>query len=201
MPTGTIATNLAIGGISSQSIVTRTAAGEIGQEVSLPKAQAGTLSTRTGDTEGVATLGASHGVTTAATVDVYWSGGVRYGVTVGTVSGTTVPLTDSGAGDVYPAEDSAITVAVVTTLDVDFDGDKLVMLSALTTKRGNVDIRTSAASVKAVELLTNEAYSWAEDAGVDNPLSSSTIDCIRISNGDSANTSTGKVALLYDSDT
>ena len=85
--------------------------------------------------EGVATLGADHGIETGDLVDVYWEGGVRYGVTVGTVSGTSVPLADSGAGDNYPAQGTAITVAPVTELDSDFDGDKLVALAAPSTER------------------------------------------------------------------
>ena len=201
MPTAVLAKNISIGGISVQSLVTRTASGEIGHEVALPAAQAGTLSTRTSDTQGVATLGAGHGIETGDLVDVYWEGGVRYGVTVGTVSGTSVPLTDSGAGDNYPTQGTAITVAPVTELDSDFDGDKLVALAALCTKRGYVDIRTSSASAKDKELLANEAYDWAKDAGEANPLASFVIDVIRISNGDSTGTATGKVALIYDSNT
>jgi hypothetical protein len=57
------------------------------------------------------------------------------------------------------------------------------------------------ASAKDKKLLANEAYDWAKDAGETNPLTSSVIDVIRISNGDSAATATGKVALVYDSNT
>ena len=199
MPTGVFATNISLGGISVQSSITRTKAGEIGQETTLPAAQAGALSTRTSDTEGVATLAADHIVETGDLVDVFWDGGVRYGVTVGTVSGTSVPLTDSGAGDVYPSQGTAINVAPVTVLDVDFDGDKAVMLAALTTKRGHVDFRSSAASIDAAELLANEAYTWASDTGVTNPLAGETVDAVRISNGDSTGTATGKVGVIYDS--
>ena len=54
---------LAAGGISVQGVISRAAEGQIGQEVSLPAADAGTLSTRTSDTAGTLTLGAGHGVT------------------------------------------------------------------------------------------------------------------------------------------
>ena len=86
-------------------------------------------------------MATGHGITTGALVDVYWEGGVRYGVTVGTVNGQAVPLTDSGAGDVLPADETPIVIGLVTVIDTDFDGDKAAMLAALTT---NADTLTSA---------------------------------------------------------
>ena len=71
---------------------TRTNEGTGTKEVALPIAKAGTLTTRTEDDTGEATLGAGHGITTGAIVDIYWSGGRRYGVTVGTVAGNVVPF-------------------------------------------------------------------------------------------------------------
>ena len=200
MPTGVFSTNISLGGISVQSSIMRTESGQIAHEVTLPAGKAGTLSTRTSDTAGVATLAADHGITTGMMVDVYWAAGVRYGVTVGTVSGTSVPLSDSGAGDVYPAASTAIVVAPVTVIDTDFDGDLASMIAALTTKRGHIDFRTAAASATAAELQANEAYTWASDTGVVNPLASDDVASIRMSNGDSSGTATGKVAVLYDSE-
>ncbi len=74
------------------------------------KKGSGPLTTRTGDTEGTATLAADHGIETGDTVIVTWDGGLRENVTVGTVSGSSVELTDSGSGDTYPAQDTVITV-------------------------------------------------------------------------------------------
>ena len=199
MPTGVIATNISIGGISVQSSVTRTEAGQIGQEVTLPAGKAGTLTTRTSDVVGEATMATGHGITTGALVDVYWEGGVRYGVTVGTVSGLAVPLTDSGAGDVLPADETPIVIGLVTVIDTDFVGNNVAMLAALTTKRGHVDIRDAAASAKAVELQANEAYTWASDTGVANPLASKTVAMARMSNGDSTGTAIGKLGVIYNS--
>ena len=78
MPIGTIAHNIALAGISIQSSITREAAGQISHEVIIPAAKAGTLTTRTSNTAGEATLGADHGITTSMVVDVYWADGVRY---------------------------------------------------------------------------------------------------------------------------
>lgn len=82
-----------------------------------------TLTTRTSDSAGVITAPAGHGITTGATIDVYWmktinSGGydypvahIRYGMTVGTVSGTSIPVS-GGLGDVLPTAASEIYVPV-----------------------------------------------------------------------------------------
>ena len=84
---------------------------------SLAAAKAGTLTTRTSNTQGTLTLGSGHGVTDSARLDVYWTNddgtqGRRYGMVVGTVSGTSVPLTSSGGGDNLPAAATAVTVMV-----------------------------------------------------------------------------------------
>ena len=42
---------------------------------------------------------------------------------------------------------------------------------------------------------------WASDTGVTNPLAGDDVASIRMSNGDSSGTATGKVAVLYDSET
>ena len=71
---------------------------------------ASTLTTRASDTAGTLTASSStHYVATGSTVDVRWSGGTRTNVTVGSVSGTSIPFS-GGAGDVLPAESTAITV-------------------------------------------------------------------------------------------
>ena len=75
------------------------------------KAQAGTLTTRTSGTAGTFTLGASHGITTGSRVDVYWDGGSLYGATVGTVAGTSVPITAVEGGDALPITTTAVRVA------------------------------------------------------------------------------------------
>lgn len=79
-------------------------------EVELPAMDAqnvGTLTTRTDDDTGVATLTTGHSITTGMVVDVYWSGGVRFGMDA-TVSGNDVTI-DGGDGDNLPAQSTAIT--------------------------------------------------------------------------------------------
>ena len=94
-------------------------------EIDLPAlvaAQVGSLTTRTDDNTGVGTLSTGHGLVTNDVVDVYWSGGVRYGmVATRSVNAITV---DGGAGDVLPAQDTAIAIVKQTAINpLNLDGD------------------------------------------------------------------------------
>ncbi|MBK9128182.1 MAG: hypothetical protein IPM13_10320 [Phycisphaerales bacterium] len=70
----------------------------------------GTLTTRTSDTAGTLTMESGHGIATGNTIHVYWDGGKRIGVTVGTVSGTSVPIS-GGSGDNLPDASTPMYVA------------------------------------------------------------------------------------------
>lgn len=76
-----------------------------------PRSIAGTLTTRTDNDTGTLTLSSGHGVMTGNTVDVFWNdhANSRLGMTVGTVSGTSVPI-DGGTGDNLPAAATAVQV-------------------------------------------------------------------------------------------
>jgi len=76
-----------------------------------------TLTTRTNATSGTITAPSGHGITTGATIDVYWmevistynTARIRRSVTVGTVSGTSIPFS-GGAGDDLPAQGEEVLV-------------------------------------------------------------------------------------------
>ena len=200
MPIGTIASNVALAGISIQSSITRTDTGQISHEVTPAAANAGTLSTRTSDTAGTLTLGASHDISTGDVIDIYWSGGVAYGATVGTVSGTSVPFTGA-SGDVLPAEDSAITADEQIEINTDFDGDDMSMLAVVSTLRGHVCFCEDDGTVLAAQELTaNEGWTWASDTGVTNPLTGNPVGKVLLTNGASTGASTTKIGVLYDSE-
>lgn len=202
MHTGTISHSIAVAGVSIQSIITREATGQIAHDLTLADAASGTLTTRTSDTVGIATLEADHGILTGDTVDVYWEAGIRYGVTVGAVSGTTVPLTDSGAGNVLPTASTALTVCLQTVIDTDFDGDLVEMLAILSTTRCHINLQEEdGTSIEARELLANEAWTWCTDTGVTNPIAGDPIGKIAVSNGDADLDASFKVGVLYDSET
>jgi len=204
MPTGIISQNAAVGGLSIQSTVSRTASSQIGHETELPAASAGTLSTRTDDNTGIVTLAEGHGLEIGDVVDVYWgdAGGstYRYGMDVTDVDGNDVTI-DGGAGTNLPAQDTAVTVAEQVTLDTDFDGDLLEMIVASASRRSHVGFRDSVPTVlKEVELPAGEAWAWAADQGIANPLAGNPVNDLKASCGDSAGAATLKIGLLYEAE-
>lgn len=179
-----------LGGTIRQS-VTRSGDGGGIRQVAMPAGNAGTLSTRTGDTEGVATLGGGHGITTGIEVDVHWTGGVRRGMTVGTVSGTSVPLTDSGSGDALPAQSTPIVVTQRVSIDVEVVGDNVQLLavnaryaSAGAGAPASVDFLDGGDStIAALRLEGNVPREYDVAGGADNPFAGETIQSLKVSNG------------------
>lgn len=188
MPVTTNATiNMSAGGVTITGSKSRTADSGVGYDLAIPPAKEGVLTTRTSDTAGTITLGADHGITTADTVDLYWSGGLRYGVTVGTVSGTSVPFS-GGAGDDLPAEDDPITVGPVVSANVEIDGTNIIILgmqavapAAFTAHRAHIDFEDEAASEVQVLLTTNEPKLIDVQGGDSNPFVGEAIAVANIS--------------------
>lgn len=70
----------------------------------------GTLTTRTDDDTGeITVVGGNRGLTTSETVDVYWSGGSRTGMSITNVAGAVVTI-DGGSGDVLPSTSTAMWI-------------------------------------------------------------------------------------------
>ena len=118
------------GGISVQQSVTRNGDLTVAAQVTLPAGKSGTLTTRTDDNTGQLTVASGHGITASDTVDVYWSGGRRYGVDVTAVASTTIDI-DLGSGDNLPAAATAVVVCkqVVANVMIDGDNAKLVVVN------------------------------------------------------------------------
>jgi hypothetical protein len=204
--TGTIQTVASVGGLSIQSTIQRSAAGQMAPcNTSLAAAKVGALTTRTSDTAGELTMEAGHGITDGQVIDIYWIDvdGVShcaYGATVGTVATNAVPFTGA-AGDVLPADEYDVTACVQTEIDADFDGDKLEMIAAGSTLLSHVTFKESDGTViLATLLLANEGWSWVSDQGVANPLTGDPVGSIAISNGNSAAAATLQIGLVYNSD-
>jgi len=128
----------------------------------LVAAQTGTLSARTDDDTGVATLSTGHGILTSDVVDVYWDGGVRFGMTA-TVSTNDVSL-DGGAGDNLPVQTTPVTVVKQTEIEVNFDGDTLEIIgifyrnTADTGAKAHLDLQDAGdASIEEVDLVHEKA--------------------------------------------
>lgn len=173
------------------------------REVSLAAAKAGTLAVRTSDTVGSLTLGASHGVTTGARLDLYWTlSGVHYarrGITVGTVSGTTVPIS-GGSGDVLPIATTAITAMVPQEESFAVEGDDLVGLTMFTEARGQVVLAASDDSEHfARTLLSGGAYFWYTNGPDTNPIAGDSVAKVFLSHADSTAAKIIRLAALYNS--
>lgn len=115
-------------GVTIQRTVQRSVEGVSGREVTLPAAKAGTLTMRTSDSVGTLTLSPGHGITTGMIVDLYWSGGTRYQVTVGTVSGNSVPFS-LGAGFNLAIATTAIVICEQKQVNLAIDGSYLSLLA------------------------------------------------------------------------
>lgn len=197
------------GGASLQSTVSRTGDAAITMETTLTNAQGGSLTTRTDDDTGTITMtSGSHTIATGNVVDVYWSGGVQYGVTVGTVSGTSVPI-DLGTGDALPAQDTAVTVVVQTSANLYIDGDNTKILGVVLTTvdtslrtAGHVQFRDSSnAEIHELDLVANVPQIWDIEGGSANPFTGNPITNLKVSQGNATTTETYTLKIIgaYDS--
>lgn len=196
MTTITYATSVSGGGVTIQTPpVVRSNSGPIGLEDTLTAAKAGTLSTRTDDDTGTLTMEAGHGITTGQVIDVYWSGGVQYGVTVGTVSTNSVPI-DTGSGDVLPAQDTVITAVVQKSINLAIDGDETDIIAVAVTTLDSTQ-RTAAhvqfrdvsnAEIAEIDLITNVPQVWDIAGGAANPFTGNPITNLKCSQASTSTT-------------
>lgn len=123
-----------------------------------------TLTTRTDNDTGVVTAATGHGIEGGDVVDVYWSGGVRYGMDVTDVTDNAITV-DGGAGDNLPDQDSTIT-AIVEQIDweMDWDGDDAQIVGVFyrnpddTGAKAHVDFQDSGpASINELDLVHEKA--------------------------------------------
>jgi len=194
MPTVTFNSTITGAGVTMTGAPATTAESVIGHEVTLPAAVLGTLSTRTDDDTGIVTV-AAHTITTQMLANVFWSGGVRYGMTVTGADGTTVSV-DGGAGDNFPSEDAVVYIAAQATINTDFLGTEVLALAVQSDLRAHADLRTSAASSLAMDLASNTPVTWYYGSGITNPITGDQIDTIVCSAGTAAAT-TLKVIVGY----
>ena len=139
----------------------------------LPVGQAGTLTTRTDNDTGVATLSTGHGIISTDKVDVFWTGGSRYNMTA-TVATNAVTV-DGGSGDNLPAQDTVLVVTKPASFDATFDGDNLVLIGA----GASQDTRLSFL-----------------DSGTATPITGNAVASVKASNASSTTTSNFKLTGL-----
>lgn len=136
-------------------------------------AKTGTLTTRTSASVGTLTMATGHGITNGAIVSIFWDGGSRRNVLVGTVATNSVPFT-LGTGDDLPLNNTVVTVMVQHPEDFVVTGDNLVGLVLTATGRGWIvvtesDLTTVLYSYE-FEDDTGGTVVWENTNGADNPL-------------------------------
>lgn len=201
MPTGTLALTGSVAGVTINASVSRTETGQISHEVTLTAGLAGTLSTRTDNDTGILTVTAGHGIVGTDVIDIYWTGGRRYGAVVDSVTATTITFgtVTVGSGDNLPVVDTAIVVAKQQTVDTDFDGDNLKMIVGYADQRAHLHFQENdGTSIASVDLAANEPWWWFSDNGFSNALTGDPVGAIKVTNG-TTTAATLRLGLIYDS--
>lgn len=172
--------------------------GAIKEVLELAVAKTGTLTARTDNDTGELTMAASHGITTGARLDVYWDGGSRRGMTVGTVAGNVVPI-DGGSGDNLPTTTTAITAQVPTSESIAFTGSNAVLLAYYSSGRGTIVLTTSGDVECDAHVMdgTVKSYIWTADRNATSPVAGETIAKVYFSNASSTTTAEQRVVVLY----
>jgi hypothetical protein len=199
MPTARQTAVYELAGLTIASTIEKTESAQIGPTITLPAGQAGTLTTRTADDDGEATLTDTPTVSNGDVADVFWDGGVRYGMDVGVVVGNVVPIS-SGAGDVLPAASTALVVTERVPISLAFDGDDVEMIAATCDQRAHLEFEDAGAlPIYPIELAAaDQAWSWIADTGWANPLTGNAVATVQAANGTAA-AATLQLGVLYDS--
>ena len=197
---------VSIGSINQSKI--RTGDDLIDLQVTLPAGKSGTLTTRTDDDTGVVTVASGHGITASDTVDVYWSGGRRYGVDVTATAATTIDI-DLGSGDNLPAASTAVVVVKQVVVNKAIDGDNVEIIGFLAELAASTgfgvritffDAVSAGGSAvgNGIDLDPNSPFVLDIEGGATNLLTGSPILSFVASNGDGSNACTLKIQGLQD---
>ena len=211
MPNATYGLSLSIGGVTIQpASIVRTGDHPNVFEVPLPPGTGGTLSTRTDDDTGVITA-AGHALQVGDKVNVYWSGGRRYGMTVSAVAGNDVTVGtgagEVGSGDVFPAQSTAVVITKQVQINSQIDGDAIQIIGIMaqsadpnSTTKVNVDMQDSGnASIEVLDLTANQPVITDVAGGATNIYTGNVIEKTLAANGSSTETITLKLLSLEDS--
>ncbi len=196
---------LAGAGVNIYASTPRTADGGNCVEIPVPAGQSGRLEFRTDDAEGQLFMDSgSHGITTNDLIDLYWDGGLRTGITVGTVAGTTLEIGD-GSGDPLPAELTDIVAGVQVAFNAAIDGDSLALL-ALQLAYSNLSLTAPGRllladgdddTIASLVLAANQPRLYDIAGGGSNPFTGDPITSGLVSNG-ATDAATLKIIWLTD---
>jgi len=160
----------------------------------------GVLTTRTNNSVGEVTANSNaHTIVTSAVVDLYWTTGSRRGITVGTVSGTAIPLTNSGSGDNLPVVNSNVVVSTVSIVNTSIVGANVtgLVVDVAGAVDGMYSFLASGTEVFGGRLNSGADYVWFTGSGVTNPVTGSTIDTVRFSTGGTTANSVVRGSIQY----
>ena len=199
MQTVTVIKNKTIGGMSISSSYTVQNDGIISQNATIPMAEAGTLSTRTGDAVGVVTLTEAGDMPASGIGDLYSDEGNVYQC-VYTRTSTAVSIASVGSGTL-PTELSSVVFCDTIQIDAAFSGSSMVFMSSIQNKAGHVAFCiTGGASQLDVDLVADKDFGWDEtETSVTNPLIGDAITHILVSTSDVVTDAIFKSGILYDS--
>jgi len=187
MPTAQSNRNIVFSGVPSFAEQTPQVSAEhsLLWEIDLPANSAlntGTLTTRTANDDGIATLQTGHTIVTTGTklVDVYWDGGSRHGMTA-TKTGNDVQV-EGGTGDNLPAGTTPLTLCTQLAIDpILITGDNVEWMAVVysnpldTAAKAYLDLNDAGGSEKAYNLVHFAQLGGCENAhnvagGADNPI-------------------------------
>lgn len=166
----------------------------------IPAAKTGTLTTRTDNDTGTLTMSASHGITTGAKIDIYWTGGRRYNVEVGTVSVNSVPF-DNGSGDNLPTNNTSVTVMVQQVYAISTGNKDADLFAMRLGARGRVEFRQSDDSPELgmdLSADTLEVYDNTSGFPPTAPPDFTVIAKVAVTHADSTAAAQFDVAAAYD---
>lgn len=184
--------NFGLGGINFPASRTITGDEVHSVIVDVAAAKPGVLTTRTDNDTGTLTMETGHGITTGALLDIYWEGGARRRVTVGTVSGLSVPFGASavGAGDNLPVADTVIAAMVpierqfpLINADLQLIAVKCDYTSQFTFMEADGTTEDYAISLEPDPVDSIKVSSWDADKGA-NPLTGTAIAEVWLSHAD-----------------
>lgn len=197
-----LAYGVSLGSISQNVI--RSGDAKIELEVALPAGKSGTLSTRTDDNTGIVTVSSGHGITASDTVDVYWSGGRRYGVDVTAQDSTTISI-DLGAGDNLPIATTAVVIVKQVAFNLALDGDnaKIVGVSYEVADASGYGCRVTLFdsaddTITGLDLDANVPNVVDIEGGQTNPYTGDPITDGVASNGSGSTAATLKIQAIVD---
>jgi len=141
------------------------------------------------------------------TYDVYWSGGMRYGVSATQVGTTGDIQLDGGSGDAFPATGSDITICEQVQVNTQIDGDNISIIGLElayddpeSTSVGHVDMQDSgSATIEEIDLDANDPHVVDVTGGDTNVFTGNPITQTYASHNDTSYSVRLKILSLEDS--